>query len=301
MDIRLPSPVSLVNEHPGKAAGIRLFLKRDDLIHPQVQGNKWRKVSILFEKLQKEKVPGIITFGGAFSNYLHAVAYAGPAFGLKTVGVLRSLSADLNNLTLSDAIAQGMDLYPVSKNEYDLKDQSEPVRKLLEKYPGYRIIPEGGATADGVEGCKAISEEIRNQIKDIDNQLFIAVPAGTGCTAAGVLSGMQPGEQLLVFPAAVYGVSAESIKKMAGVEAADIPVHFIRDYTGVKFARPDDEIIKFAKAFHQKTGILPDPIYTSRMLFGLFDLLRRNYFPPGSTIVAIHTGGHQGWRGFDNM
>lgn len=301
MTISLPSPISIIPEHPGTTAGIRLFLKRDDLIHPQVQGNKWRKVSLLFEKLQKAKVPGIITFGGPFSNYLHAVAYAGPAFGLKTVGIVRGSAADLHNPTLSDAAAQGMQLYPVSKNDYDLKEDSETVKKLIAQFPDYIIIPEGGATADGVEGCKSIITEIRNQAELHDSQLFVAAPAGTGCTAAGILVGMRPGEKLLVFPAARYGVSPDSIRSMAGTDTSTIPLYFFREYIFGKFARPGNEIIEFAKKFHQNTGILPDPIYTSRMLFGLYDLMKKDYFPPGSTILAIHTGGLQGWRGFDNL
>jgi 1-aminocyclopropane-1-carboxylate deaminase len=299
MDIQLPTPVSLIGEHPGNAAGIRLLIKRDDLIHPVIQGNKWRKIHLLLERLSTEQVPGILTFGGAFSNYLHAVAYAGPVFGLQTVAIVRGTAADINNPTLSDATQQGMLLFPVPKKEYDLKEKSKIVQAIMAQFPDYTVVPEGGATREGIEGCTAIVHEIREQVHCSDNQLFIAIPAGTGCTAAGTIAGMAGKGHALVFPAASYGVSAETIDKMLK-DSAYPPYRnftFFTDYIGGKFASPGQEILDFSQVFFEKNAVRPDPVYTPRMLFGIYDLLAKGYFPNEATVVAIHTGGLQGWRG----
>ncbi len=299
MEMQLPTPLSFVSHHAGHAADIRLYIKRDDLIHPVVQGNKWRKIHLLFDRLRTANTPGIITFGGAFSNYLHAVAYAAPLYGLAGVAIVRGTAADPDNHTLRDVQAHGMTIFPVPKKEYDQKEQSPVIQEIIRQFPGYAVVPEGGATREGVLGCAAIAAEIKSQITGSGAPLFIAVPAGTGCTAAGIIAGMAGEGHVLVFPAAAYGVSGDTIGGM--MEDAHFPAYsnftFFTDYIRGKFAAPAAEIRHFADDFYQKNAILPDPIYTSRMLFGIDDLLKKGYLPADSTVVAVHTGGLQGGRG----
>jgi 1-aminocyclopropane-1-carboxylate deaminase len=277
-----------------------LYIKRDDLVHPFIQGNKWRKLRPLLESVSSTETPGLITFGGPFSNHLQAVAQAGRLYGIKTVGILRGVSANLSNPTLSEASKAGMHLFPVPKIEYDAKMDSAIIRAIIAQYPGYRLLPEGGATSVAVGSCATISHEVLHQLGPLSHQpLFIAVPAGSGTTAAGILQGLPSPHSVLVFPAARYGLSSASILAQSGVKGASDRLHFFSDYTKGKFATPDPAILDLAHWFEQHYQLRLDPIYTSRMMFGIFDLLQKGFFPDESVIVAVHTGGLQGWRGFD--
>ncbi len=276
-----------------------LHIKRDDLIHPVVQGNKWRKLHLLLQRLQDERVRGVLSFGGAYSNSLHALALAGPLFQLKTAAILRGTQADPTNPTLSDVLANGMEIFPVPKVEYDKKGDSEVVKAIIAQFPGYYVLPEGGATLEGIQGCMAIAEEILADFQVPHHQLFIAVPAGTGCTAAGILAGLEGRAQVLVFPAAAYGVNALTIQEMlVGNGFPDYKnFQFFPEYVLGKFAAPDKKILAFAHDFETQNGIRLDPFYTSRMLYGVRDLGEKGFFKAGDVVVAVHTGGLQAWRG----
>lgn len=280
-----------------------LHVKRDDLIHPTVQGNKWRKLHRTLARLQREGVPGVVSFGGAFSNSLHALAHAGPLFQLQTAAILRGVAADFSNPTLAEALRQGMRLFPVPKTEYDQKMDSPVVQAIVAQFPGFAIVPEGGATAEGLEGCADIAREIRAEFPDVPSErLFVAVPAGTGCTAAGILAGLEGFGTVLVFPAAAYGVNPGSIAQML-TEAGYPPrenFHFFTEFIRGKFARPHADILAFAHQFEQKKGIRLDPFYTSRMMYGIDQLEQSDFFPPDAVVVAVHTGGLQGWQGFSD-
>ena len=295
------TPLSFINNHPGVNDGITLLVKRDDLVHPVIQGNKWRKLNLLANRIKNEKIPGVLTFGGPFSNHVHATALAGKLLGFKTAAILRGMAADFSNPTLRDAVEQGMELFAIPKREYDLKEQSESVRAVMAQFPGYFILPEGVATVDGVLGAAGISKEL-TQEQLPGQRLVVAVPAGTGSTAAGVIGGMEGQGEVLVFPAAAYGVSPATVRQM--LQNSGFPDYqnfqFITDYLMGHFAQPDPEIITFAKDFEQENGFALDPFYTSRMMYGLFDLLKRNHFPPETVIVAVHTGGLQAWRGLES-
>lgn len=293
-----PSPLTLIRRHPGADDGIVLWVKRDDLVHPVVQGNKWRKLHRVIARMQEQRIPGMITFGGPFSNYLHAVALAGQYFGFGTAAIVRGTAADPSNPTLSDVLQAGMDVYPVTKAIYQQKENAPEIRAILDRYPDYLVAPEGGATADGVLGAAEISTEIWSAGLPVE-RLIVATPAGTGSTAAGILAGLQGRGHVMVFPAAYYGVTRASIQALLREAGFDGYDNFTlqNDYIMGKFARPAPEVIDFARRFEQQNGFPLDPIYTSRMMFGVFDLLARKAFPPGSVIVAVHTGGLQGWRG----
>lgn len=294
------SPLDFLPEHPGLNRQIQLYIKRDDLIHPNIQGNKWRKLRPTLELLSATARPGILTFGGPFSNHIQAVAQAGSLYGIKTVGILRGLASDLSNPTLQEAASAGMDLFPIPKKEYDAALNSPVVQEIIAKFPDYTLLPEGGATPQAVESCAEISREIIEQLGlSADKALFVAVPAGTGSTAAGILKGLKEPHTLLVFPAAAYGISPEAILQRSGKLDTFPRMDYLTAYLLGKFAAPDPRIWAFAEHFQQKFDITLDPIYTSRMMFGLFDLLEKGYFPTKSVIVAVHTGGLQGWRGID--
>lgn len=297
----MSSPLTLISDHPGKKSDITLYMKRDDLLHPVVQGNKWRKLEPLVASLQQGKYQGILTFGGPFSNHIHAVASAGRHFGFPTAAIIRGSSVDVQNPTLAHAQACGMQLIPISKKEYDAGNSSEEVKAILDQYAGHCHLPEGGATREAMLNCAKISAEILEQTPGIPAaQRFVAVPAGTGSTAAGVVGGLGDQGTVLVFPAANYGISEERIR--SGVEMAFgktcPPFQCQNGYTFGHFASFSPELIELTREFLSQTGILLDPVYTSKMIWGLFDLLEHGHFPEGAVITAVHTGGLQGWDGF---
>jgi 1-aminocyclopropane-1-carboxylate deaminase/D-cysteine desulfhydrase-like pyridoxal-dependent ACC family enzyme len=307
------SPLEAIAEHPGKEMGIQLFVKRDDLLHPEIQGNKWRKLAPLLTQVQKSHPGGIITFGGPFSNHLQAVAVAGRIFDIPTFGIVRGKRADLNNPTLSVARHNGMMLFPVAKEEYDsCKNRGEEL--IGREFPQYYILPEGGSTGLAVESCSDITREIITQLRqqkpaiEPHQPLYICVAAGTGCTAAGIIGGFdRKNGQVLVFPVVNKDFEVHTILRSldesclrSQAEMVELERHFsiIRDYEFGGFAKKRQPVLDFADSFRQQTGILLDPVYTAKMMYGVYDMLTQGDFPAGSTVVAVHTGGLQGWDGF---
>jgi 1-aminocyclopropane-1-carboxylate deaminase/D-cysteine desulfhydrase-like pyridoxal-dependent ACC family enzyme len=310
VDFKIPvSPLHPITWHPGLDAGVSLYLKRDDLLHPEVHGNKWRKLAPLLAQVRETHPKGIITFGGPFSNHLHAVAAAGRLFNFPTFGIVRGLSTDTDNPTLRAAQQNGMRLLPVSREMYrDLKVHAAAL--LGTEASQYFVLPEGGATRLAVENCASITREIFSQLPGPrlpDTPVFICVPAGTGCTAAGIISSFEvKNGQVLIFPVVNRGFEAPAILQQmleAGVPAQpdELEKRFgiIRDYELGGFAKLHLPAYEFALEFERQTGILLDPVYTSKMMFGIYDMLANGKFPPGSTVVALHTGGLQGWDGFN--
>ncbi len=294
------SPLQLIAEHPGLRRGISLYLKRDDLLNPLIQGSKARKLAAVIPLVQAAYPGGIATFGGAFSNHLHAVAAAGRIFDFPTIGVLRGEHLDLQNPTLRFCQENGMQLVPISKKQYDL-DKKEGFESLKARFPSTYILPEGGNIPAAVEACKAISEEIMTQLPPAfrEQPFYCCVPAGTGCTAAGVLGGIQGG-QVVVFPVSSHDFGPETILNLLPEGAAMAPkLRLVHDYNLGGFAKFHSPVMAFVRAFHAATNILLDPVYTAKMLFGVFDMLAKGDFADNSTVVVLHTGGLQGWAGFE--
>ncbi|MBC7775111.1 MAG: pyridoxal-phosphate dependent enzyme [Phycisphaerae bacterium] len=310
MSFNLPiSPLQFIPEHPGNNQGISLFIKRDELLHPEIQGSKGRKLAALFPRIKQSHPDGVVTFGGAFSNHLHAVAVAGRFFSIPTVGILRGEHVDLQNPTLQFCQENGMKLRRLPKAQYDAcKNQGDPL--LNSEFPSCYFLPEGGNTPEALEACKAIPGEIVAQLSHqhpelSSQQLYFCAPAGTGCTAAGIVAGLAaPDNQVMVFPVSNHGIDSESILQLlhnAGFQDPELKKRFniIQGYTFGGFAKFHPAIMDIVRSFLQQTNILLDPIYTAKMLFGVFDMLAKGAFAPESTVVVLHTGGLQGWEGFN--
>ncbi len=295
-----PSPLHRLTDHPGIGLGIQLYIKRDDQVHPTIAGNKWRKLEPVINLIQDGGFAGLLSYGGPFSNHLQAVAAAGKTYGFPTIGIVRGSSVDVNNPTLADAQANGMQLIPVTKQAYDGRIGDLQVEMRV-RFPNYYHLPEGGATHLAAENCRRISTEILTQLPDAEKQnLLVCVPAGTGCTAAGVIAGLGSAGSTWIFPAVNYGMDEASVGDyLPDFPLASRPVfRLVRDYTFGGFAVHDPALISLVQDFQHRHGILLDPIYTAKMMFGLFDLLTKNEVAANTTIVALHTGGLQGWAGF---
>jgi 1-aminocyclopropane-1-carboxylate deaminase/D-cysteine desulfhydrase-like pyridoxal-dependent ACC family enzyme len=294
--IQLNTPITPIEDAALSKHNVSLSIKRDDLIHPVISGNKYRKLLHNIEEAKRTGCRGVLTFGGAFSNHIHATAYAARLHGLTSVGVIRGEATDPLNPTLQDASDWGMSLRYISRQQYRQKNDPALVAALSEEEGDMYVIPEGGANALGVQGCTAILSEVE---QDYD---FIALACGTGTTLAGLVAGLQGSSRVLGFTVMKGGAY---LKEIIDAFLSAYPDQSLTDWSLVTdyhfggFARYSYDLVHFINQFHAKHQIQLEPLYTGKMMFGLFDLIEKGYFPEGSRILAIHTGGLQGIRGFN--
>ncbi len=274
---------------------IQLYLKREDLIHPTISGNKFRKLKFNIIEAVKTGYDTILTFGGAFSNHIYATAAAGANSGLKTIGVIRGGIVEPLNSTLDQARKWGMELLPITRAEY--KNKTDPVflDQLQRRFGSFYLIPEGGSNSLALKGCKEITEV--DEVFD-----YWCVSCGTGGTMAGMLAGLQSTESLLGFPALKGGkflkADINGLLKQANIKVR-CPWRLVTDYHFGGYAKISPELIEFIQNFKHKYQIQLDPIYTGKMLYGVYDLAKKGFFPTPSKVLAIHTGGFQGIAGIE--
>jgi len=273
---------------------ITLFIKREDQIHPYVSGNKFRKLKYNLLQAKKENKKTLLTFGGAFSNHILAVAAAGKEIGLKTIGIIRGEElADkiAENPTLQKAQEFGMVFEFVSRETYRDKDSEGLVIQLKEKFGDFYLLPEGGTNELAIQGCEEI---LTLQDADFD---YICCAIGTGGTISGIINCSKPSQQVLGFPALKGDFLKEDICKF--VENANWEL--ITDYHFGGYGKVTKELIVFINEFYHKYKIPLDPIYTGKMVFGVIGLIEKKWFPDNSKILLIHTGGLQGIAGMNNL
>ena len=316
------SPVQEVIDPMLKDAGIRLLIKRDDLIHQHISGNKWRKLKYNLAEAAGQNHHTILTFGGAYSNHIAATAFACKKVGLESIGIIRG-EDDATNPTLTFARANGMQLQFVSREEYrmlthprsasgaspslDKRGGAAPWRgggEFEQRFGRCFIIPVGGANGLGVRGCAEILPEIDEEFD------IVCCAAGTGTTLAGLALTLKAHQQLFGFPALKGGefLKDEVERLIRGSNLrppTTVNFQLMTDYHFGGYAKVSPELLNFIRGFTQRTGIPLDPIYTGKMMFGIYDMIRvgaHDHTPlqKGTTILAIHTGGLQGWMGMQH-
>ncbi|WP_046756140.1 1-aminocyclopropane-1-carboxylate deaminase/D-cysteine desulfhydrase [Kordia jejudonensis] len=271
---------------------VRLFIKREDLIHPFVSGNKFRKLKYNLAEAHKEKHTTLLTFGGAFSNHIAAVAAAGKMYGFQTIGIIRGdeLRAKLNtNATLKFAAENGMHLKFITREHYREKTTSEFLAQLRHEFGRFYTIPEGGTNMLAVKGCAEIITETE---KDFDT---ICCAVGTGGTIAGISKGAFSHQKIVGFPALKGNFLQAEIQQFTTVNNWEL----INTYHFGGYGKVTEELIQFINDFNKRTNIPLDPIYTGKMLFGIIDLIKNGHFAKQNRILAIHTGGLQGIEGMN--
>lgn len=272
--------------------GVQLDVLREDLNHPLIQGNKFRKLKYNLIQAKERGCDTLLTFGGAFSNHIHATAAAGKAFGFKTVGVIRGeeLQHKKFNPTLQQAQDLGMEFKFISRKDYRRKNEEVFLNILKNEFPTAYILPEGGTNELAVQGCEEILDE-RTQAYD-----FICSPIGTAGTISGMIKASENHQKIIGFPA-LKGADflQDEIKKYTD----KINYEFVNVYHFGGYAKFSDELITFVNNFYAETKIPLEPVYTGKMFFGLNDMIQNEYFSKGSKILAIHTGGLQGVVGFN--
>lgn len=271
---------------------IQLFIKREDLNHPFISGNKYRKLKYNLIKAKEENKKTLLSFGGAFSNHIAALAYAGNKQNFKTIGIIRGdeLASKINeNPTLKFAQECGMEFEFVSRKDYQTKTSEDFISKYREKYGDFYLVPEGGTNELAVKGC----EEILTPDDSVYNYVCCAI--GTGGTISGLINSTLPHQKVLGFPSLKGDFLQKDICKFAKNKNWEI----ISDYHFGGYGKVSNELIEFMNEFYKKNHIPLDPIYTGKMVFGVIDLISKNYFPENSKILLIHTGGIQGINGMN--
>jgi 1-aminocyclopropane-1-carboxylate deaminase len=271
---------------------IELWIKRDDLIDHVISGNKWRKLKYILDHALALNAHTLVSMGGAYSNHLHALAYVGHQLGLKTIGLIRGKRAGVLNSTLRDMQNWGMELKFVSRSDYRLLRQYKGCQDLPGMESGQYWLPEGGAQSLALKGVGELVQEI-----DIPYDV-ICVPCGTGTTLAGIMGAVPERVSVQGFAALKKAVFLKTdIEQLIERSCCDWQINL--DYHFGGFAKAPAELFSFMHAFEHKYTIPLEPIYTGKMLYGVYDLIAKNYFKPGQRIIAVHTGGLQGNRGFN--
>lgn len=288
----ITSPIQEVDLSLFGINGYSLFVKREDLLHPFVSGNKFRKLKYNLLRAKEENHETLLTFGGAYSNHIAAMAAAGKEMGFKTIGVIRGeeLESKISeNPTLSFAKECGMKFLFISREAYRNKDSQSFLDSLIKNTGKCYIIPEGGSNHLAVKGCEEILDE---HTKRFDT---ICVAVGTGGTIAGLINASEEHQNVLGFSALKGNFQTSEIKKYT----AKTNYTITDAYCFGGYAKIDPKLIRFINEFKEKTAIPLDPVYTGKMMYGIFELLKNEYFKENSCIFAVHTGGLQGIAGIN--
>lgn len=271
---------------------VSVSIRREDLIHPFVSGNKFRKLKYNLLQAKAENKETLLTFGGAFSNHIAAAAFAGTANGFKTIGIIRGDELEnkiAENPTLHFAQQCGMIFKFVTREAYRHKTEIDFLEDLKKEFGDFYLLPEGGTNEFAVKGC----EEILT-IEDSDYD-FICCAIGTGGTISGIINSILPHQKVLGFPALKGDFLQEEIRKFVKNEHWEI----ISDYHFGGYGKVNAELIAFINQFYNDHKIPLDPIYTAKLVFGVIDMIHNNYFPENAKILLIHTGGIQGIQGMN--
>ena len=310
------TPLQKINDPEIANYGVELFVYRIDLIHPQISGNKWFKLKYNLVEAESKGYKKLLTFGGAFSNHIYATAAAGKIFGFKTIGMIRGEKHLPLNPTLSFAEDCGMEFHYLDRTVYRRRYDKDFLIELEKKIPGAYFIPEGGTNLLAVQGCTEIHQNIK---LDFD---IVCSPCGTGGTLAGIVCGLNERRRALGFSVLKGGeflnnnvrdlikqfVNYSKTNREMAQPSRSLGVNHSIDLEGYNweinldyhfdgYAKINRELIEFTKNFEKVNNIPLDPVYTGKMMFGVYDLIKKNYYKEGTKIVAVHTGGLQGVEG----
>lgn len=293
----LPSPLQRLDYALFNSKNVTVYVKRDDLIHPEISGNKWRKLKLNFEKYKQGGYDAILTFGGAYSNHIAATAALGKLFDIPCIGIIRGEELTANsNETLKAATVNGMQLFFVTREEYSWRYEDDYKHQLRNKFGHILIVEEGGANFYGMMGCTEIISEI-----DIQPDFYF-VSAGTGTTTAGLLMAENKAK-IIVVPALSNGDFLRKdildLLTYGGLTDEDLiekdeQLSLLTEFSFGGYGKVTAELIAFMNTFYKATQLPLDQIYTAKLFYALCRLIETGEIPSGSTVITIHTGGLQG-------
>lgn len=281
-----PAPLLKINDPLLDEKKISLYIKREEQIHPYIFGNKWYKLKYNLIEAERQNKDTLLTFGGAFSNHIFASAAAGTIFGFKTIGIIRGEEHLPLNPVLSFAKDHGMLINYVSRSDYRRKTDDVFIDKLRSIFGDFYLLPEGGTNSLAVKGCAEIPATIKIGYD------YLCAACGTGGTIAGLIAGVNNDVKVLGFPVLKGGgflrsvidglLSEYKIERKDGYE-------LFLDYHFGGYAKINHELNSFLNDFESRNNFKPDRIYTGKMLYGIFDLIRSNFFKMNQTIVALNS------------
>jgi 1-aminocyclopropane-1-carboxylate deaminase len=291
-----PPLIQQINSDIGNNTGVELYVLRLDIMHPQINGNKWFKLKYNLVEAKERNLSTILTFGGAYSNHIYATAAAGNLFGFRTIGLIRGEENIPLNPTLEFAVAQGMELVYIDRQTYKKRHTEELQNQLKQRFGEVFIIPEGGGNLNGMRGCI----EILQTVKGFNT---ICLACGTGTTLAGMTLSLSPEQKVIGFPVLKAGdFLKEDINNLltsylnSGLPApVNSPTSWqlVSDYHFGGYAQVNNKLKLFCQDFQAQHDIPLDYIYTGKMFYGVMDLIAKGFFKSES-LLLIHTGGLQG-------
>lgn len=290
-----PPPLQTVADPRLATKQVQLSMLRLDKVHPTISGNKWYKLKYNLLRAREEQHDTLLTIGGAYSNHLYATAAAGRAYGFRTIGIVRGEVHEPLNPTLQFCHDQGMALHYVDREAFRQRTDTAFQEDVQRQFGRHYFLPEGGTNVLAVRGCA----EIIPAEQSFD---YVACCVGTGGTLAGIVVSTFEKAQVLGFSALKGGeFLATEVNRLTKSYDGAIYDHYqlVHDYHFGGYARVKPPLIEFINTFYRTTGVPLDPIYTGKMLYGLYDKIEQNYFPEGSHILAVHSGGLQGIAGFN--
>jgi|TARA_R110000737_G_scaffold164641_2_gene192326 1-aminocyclopropane-1-carboxylate deaminase len=299
----IPSPLDEVQFNWAKERNLKFFIKRDDLIHSAVSGNKWRKLKYNILQAQHLKKDGIITFGGAYSNHILATAHACKSLGLKSIAFIRGeeLNSSSNSI-LKQCSDWGMELIFISREEYRMKDDWDYLNELKSEYSSYFIVSEGGKNFFGIVGCQEIIKEIEQPFNDI----WTAI--GTATTSIGLAMSVQEHQIVHAVPVLAGFDSRAEIEKILksqglGEETNEdvfSTMEFHPDFSFGGYGKTTPELIEFIQEIKESINLELDPVYTAKAFFAMVHHYQNNN-DSNKSIVFLHTGGLIAGQGLLNQ
>ncbi|NNF33712.1 MAG: 1-aminocyclopropane-1-carboxylate deaminase/D-cysteine desulfhydrase [Saprospiraceae bacterium] len=277
-------------------SGCQVHLLRLDVIHPGISGNKWYKLKYNLEEAVSSGFDTILTFGGAYSNHIHASSIAAAKAGLKSIGVIRGERVEPLNPTLHDAEKNGMVLHFISRSDYRRKNETKFIGEMKRTFGDFYVVPEGGTNSLAVKGTTEILLDITEEYD------YIMTSVGTGGTMAGLICGLKGGKRVIGISVLKGDFLVSEVEKLVLAYSGKSYKNWeiIEDYHFGGYAKFNEDLISFINEFRSVTGIALDPIYTGKMMSGLKKMTRKGFFKPNTKVVALHTGGLQGIRGFND-
>ena len=293
MNLKIPSITTKINSNFLHKKKVDIFIKRDDLIHKIISGNKWRKLKYNFQKAKEEGYNTVLSFGGVYSNHLHALSYAANKNQLHSIGLVRGDKSKKTS-TLDFCIKQNMKLEFLDRSSYRVDKYSQKIMNdLIKKFGSFYIIPEGGNNLLGVRGCEEIIAEFNHSFD------YLCCAVGTGCTAAGLIRSMKKEQSFIGFcPFKKVHEQRNNILNFCHPQLYN-NWELIGDNHFGGFGKINSNLLKFARQFNLEHNLQLDLVYMGKLFYSLFNLIEKDFFPKKTQILVLHTGGNQGLKGFN--
>lgn len=296
LGVKTPSAESIIQPDWATKHGISLVVKRDDLLHAVISGNKWRKLKPALMAAIETKTKHIISFGGGFSNHLHALGYCCEHLNIQLTAIVRGDYSQNPSPMLQDLACWNADIQYVNRQTYQQRTNSDYLKTLQQQYPNALIIPEGGSQLQAIKGVAEIVDELQNPYD------YVLAPVASGGTLAGLITGLYNHSKLTNCKILGIGVLKgegyleQLVTDLLSQDKHTKIWHINHDYHFGGYAKSNQELTQFCQDFYQQTEIKIEPVYSGKLFFALRDLIDKGHFPQKSRILVLHTGGLQGAR-----